>query len=282
MPPKKKTEPDVEFPTVRVCATDEVNERLLRTVPGYAEARSAIEDRTSRILSLGAAALRTGCTEIPVVVHVLHRTTAENLSDAQINSQIDILNDDFRATNADKSSTPAVFQPLIGDARITFKLATTDPSGNPTTGIVRTSTNEHVVQLRHRQRQAQHHRRRRRLAGGQVPQRLDLRQPASTAPVRPARLRAVPGRPRRHRRRGDPAQRLRQHRHRVRAVQPRPHRHPRGRALAEPAAHLGRRRNRLHGQRLRGRHPERGRARTSARRPSRTSRATTGPTATCS
>jgi len=141
MPPKKKTEPDADFPTVRVCATDEVNERLLRTVPGYAEARSAIEDRTSRILSLGAAALRTGCTEIPVVVHVLYRNSAENLSDAQINSQIDILNHDFRATNADKSSTPAVFQPLIADARITFKLATTDPSGNPTTGIIKKSTN---------------------------------------------------------------------------------------------------------------------------------------------
>jgi hypothetical protein len=142
MPPRKKTQPDESYepPTQRACATDEVNERLLRTVAGYAEARSAIEDRTTRMLGIGAAVLRTGCTEIPVVVHVLHRTAAEDISDAQIHSQIDVLNQDYRATNPDKSSTPGVFAPLIGDARITFKLATTDPQGNPTTGITRHST----------------------------------------------------------------------------------------------------------------------------------------------
>lgn len=142
MPPKKKdTVEEDEFPTTRVCATDEVNERLLRTTPGYASARSAIEDRTQREVAFGGGAeWRSGCTEIPVVVHVLHRTAAENLSDAQVQSQITILNQDFRASNGDRSDTPGVFQPLIGDARITFRLATTDPDGNPTNGITRTST----------------------------------------------------------------------------------------------------------------------------------------------
>jgi len=141
MPPRKRTTEKIdEFPAQRACGTDEVHERLLRTVPGYAESRSELEDRTSRILSFGAAALRTGCTEIPVVVHVLFRNATENISNAQIDSQIAILNHDFRATNADRTSTPAVFQSLIGDARITFKLATTDPGGNATDGITRTST----------------------------------------------------------------------------------------------------------------------------------------------
>jgi len=140
MPPKQKVNEVDEFPTQRGCATDEVHERLLRTMPGYAESRSAIEDRTSRMLAFGDAALRTGCTEIPVVVHVLFRNATENISDAQVQSQIAILNQDFRATNPDRMSTPAVFQPLIGDARVTFKLATTDPAGNPTDGITRTST----------------------------------------------------------------------------------------------------------------------------------------------
>jgi hypothetical protein len=65
MPPKKRTEETAqdEMPVRRVCATDEVNERLLRTVPGYAEARSEIENRTSRVLAFGDAVLRTGCTE---------------------------------------------------------------------------------------------------------------------------------------------------------------------------------------------------------------------------
>jgi hypothetical protein len=142
MPPKKRTEETAqdEMPARRVCATDEVNERLLRTVPGYAEARSEIENRTSRVLAFGDAVLRTGCTQIPVVVHVVHRTATENISDAQILSQIEVLNADFRATNPDRSSTPSVFTSLIGDARVTFKLADVDPDGNTTDGITRTST----------------------------------------------------------------------------------------------------------------------------------------------
>jgi hypothetical protein len=144
MPPQKRSEEENrevdEMPTRRVCATDEVNERLLRTVDGYAEARSEIENRTGRVLAFGEAALRTGCTEIPVVVHVVYRNSTENISDAQIQSQIDVLNADFRASNPDRMSTPTVFQPLIADARITFRLATTDPSGNPTTGITRTQS----------------------------------------------------------------------------------------------------------------------------------------------
>jgi hypothetical protein len=74
------------------------------------------------------------------VVHVVHRTAAENISDAQILSQIEVLNADFRATNPDRSSTPSVFTSLIGDARVTFKLADVDPDGNTTDGITRTST----------------------------------------------------------------------------------------------------------------------------------------------
>ncbi|MDY7542241.1 zinc metalloprotease [Cryobacterium sp. 5B3] len=131
--------PEDVLPTRRSCATSEVNERLIRTVDGYAEARAEIENRTYRVLSAGVA-LRTGCTQIPVVVHVVYRNAAENVSAAQIDSQIAVLNADFRAANADRSTTPTVFQPLIGDARVTFKLASTDPAGNPTDGITRTST----------------------------------------------------------------------------------------------------------------------------------------------
>lgn len=142
MPPRKRTEsaPTDDVPTRRICATDEVNERLLRTVPGYADTRSEIENRTGRMVAFEGAVLRTGCTSIPVVVHVVHRTTAENISDAQVQSQIDVLNEDFRARNADRTNTPAPFQGLVADARITFRLATTDPDGNPTNGITRTST----------------------------------------------------------------------------------------------------------------------------------------------
>ena len=108
-------------PTRRTCATMAVNERLLRTVEGYAEARSASENHALRALASPSG--RTGCTVIPVVVHVVYKTGQQNVSDAQISSQIDVLNADFRKRNADVSSVPAPFAPLASDARIQFTLS---------------------------------------------------------------------------------------------------------------------------------------------------------------
>jgi hypothetical protein len=81
-----------------------------------------------------------GVVKIPVVVHVVFNTAAENISDAQVKSQIAVLNKDFRATNTDKSKVPAVWKGLVTDAGIEFALATKDPKGNPSTGITRTQT----------------------------------------------------------------------------------------------------------------------------------------------
>jgi hypothetical protein len=77
---------------------------------------------------------------IPVVVHVVYANPNQNVSDAQINSQIAILNQDFRKLNSDVSLTPAPFAPLAADAQIEFCLAQRDPLGNATNGITRTST----------------------------------------------------------------------------------------------------------------------------------------------
>jgi hypothetical protein len=127
-------------PTRRSCGTSEVNERLLRTVPGYAEARAEIENFTLQAAAAGAPTQRTGCTTIPVVVHVVYRTDEENLSDEQVQSQIDVLNADYRAHNADITQVPDVFTGLVADARVQFALATEGPDGNPTDGITRTKS----------------------------------------------------------------------------------------------------------------------------------------------
>ena len=79
---------------------------------------------------------------IPVVVHVVYYNSTENISTAQVQSQIDILNEDFRRMNADASNTPLGFQSVAADTEIEFCLASTDPNGNSTTGITRTSTNQ--------------------------------------------------------------------------------------------------------------------------------------------
>lgn len=77
---------------------------------------------------------------IPVVVHVIWRTSVENISDDQIRSQIDALNADFSLRNADFSKVPAVFAGKAAEAGIRFVLATADPQGRPTNGIIRKNT----------------------------------------------------------------------------------------------------------------------------------------------
>ena len=73
---------------------------------------------------------------IPVVVHVVYNNAAENISDAQIYSQIQVLNEDFRRLNNDADNTWS----QASDIEIEFCLASVDPNGNATNGITRTST----------------------------------------------------------------------------------------------------------------------------------------------
>lgn len=75
---------------------------------------------------------------IPTVVHVIYRTATQNISNLQIQKQINIINDDYRKLNAD--TTNVVSGDSKADMRIEFRLATRDPQGNATTGITRTST----------------------------------------------------------------------------------------------------------------------------------------------
>ena len=79
---------------------------------------------------------------IPTVVHVVYNSAVENISQAQIQSQIDVLNEDFRRLNSNFNLTPAAFRGGSDDVLIEFCLAEFDPQGNPTNGIIRTSTNQ--------------------------------------------------------------------------------------------------------------------------------------------
>ena len=78
---------------------------------------------------------------IKVVFHVVYGNQVEDLPDAYITSQMKVLNDAFRRTNADTVNTRDIFKPVAGDAGINFELADVDPDGNPTNGIVRVKTN---------------------------------------------------------------------------------------------------------------------------------------------
>lgn len=64
-----------------------------------------------------------GTLTIPVVIHVVWRNPEENLSDELIQSQIDVLNQDFNRMNPDTGNLRTIFQDVAGAADIHFEVA---------------------------------------------------------------------------------------------------------------------------------------------------------------
>ena len=79
---------------------------------------------------------------IPVVIHLLHDGCVGNISKAQILEGLEVVNEDFRRLNSDTSETRAAFKPYAADAKIEFRLATKDISGNCFEGIVKYDTKQ--------------------------------------------------------------------------------------------------------------------------------------------
>ena len=104
----------------RGCASHEVHEQQLRENPELAAKMQEIERFTQNAITNGR--LVNGKIQIPVVVNVLYRTAAENISLTQIQSQIDVLNKDFNATNSDFNQVPTVFSGVKANVGISFVL----------------------------------------------------------------------------------------------------------------------------------------------------------------
>ncbi len=104
----------------RGCASDEVLKKQLAADPTLALRMNKIETITNEAIASGR--LVNGKVVIPVVVNVLYRTTAENISLAQIQSQIDILNRDFNALNSDFNQVPTAFSSVKANVGISFEL----------------------------------------------------------------------------------------------------------------------------------------------------------------
>ncbi len=120
----------------RNCGTMEHLEMMQQEYPQMMTNMAEIESRTQQFINNGEHLQHRNTITIPVVVHVVYKTNAQNISDAQIQSQIDVLNEDFRRMNADANGQWS----QGADTNIEFCLATVDPSGNPTNGINRVST----------------------------------------------------------------------------------------------------------------------------------------------
>ena len=124
----------------RVCHTMGNLDRLMHEKPKMAQRMALIEKQTEtyvRQVQANPAQRSQLVVTIPVVFHILYNTAAENISEAQVMSQLDILNEDFRRLNADQDNVWS----QAADTQIEFCLASQDPNGNPTDGILRVPTN---------------------------------------------------------------------------------------------------------------------------------------------
>lgn len=127
------------FAQLRNCGTMEYLKWQQQQDPTLAQRMQDIENATQAYIASNPGETRTVIT-IPVVVHVIYKTTAQNISDAQVQAQISQLNADYARLNADAGNTPSVFQSVAADCEIQFCLAQRDPNGNATNGIIHKST----------------------------------------------------------------------------------------------------------------------------------------------
>lgn len=125
--------------TIRRCVTTEHMDLLKQKNPGLIQNLEQI-DENARLRAKLFSGRPIQVVKIPVVVHVIYNRGEENISDEQILSQIEVLNQDFRRKNPDADLTPFRFQQVAADTELEFVLANVDPQGNPSTGITRTRT----------------------------------------------------------------------------------------------------------------------------------------------
>ena len=108
--------------------------------PEYAAQVAAAELEANNPIKKNTNVPKGTVYTIPVVFHVLHMNGVENISDAQINDALVILNRDYRKLNADVANVQSEFQGITADIEIEFALARKAPNGACFTGITRTVT----------------------------------------------------------------------------------------------------------------------------------------------
>ena len=132
---------EFSFAQQQHCFTSEKMQEQLAADPTLEARRADIEAFTQRWIADSANEVeQREVLTIPVVVHVIYSSSAMNISDDQIISQIDILNKDYRGQNPDITGVPNIWSNRVADCEIQFALATCDPNGYWTNGITRTET----------------------------------------------------------------------------------------------------------------------------------------------
>jgi hypothetical protein len=108
---------------------------LLERFPEFRANQMRLEGAINQRREQGIDQRKAKLVTIRTVVHVVYNTEAQNVSQAQITSQLKALNKDFRATNPDKAKTPAPWLGLVTDSRMQFKLVKVTRTKTTRTGF---------------------------------------------------------------------------------------------------------------------------------------------------
>lgn len=122
--------------TSRICPSEVIREELLKNDPEAKTRYINIETGVKNFIAARKAGrvLSDGTVDIPVVVNVLYKTNAENISDARIAEQIAVLNADYGGTNSDASKIPTEFSTVkAGDTKVRFHVVNTIRKSTPKT-----------------------------------------------------------------------------------------------------------------------------------------------------
>ena len=133
------------MPFRRTAAEQSSTPKRSRKVTAFSRIRISSKSGYNKSKKRGAdniGAQRTKSTyQIPVVFHIIHNGEAigsvQTCREAQIQSQLSVLNKDFKRLNADAGNTPAEFLPVAGAFDVEFVLAKQSPEGLVSDGIVR-------------------------------------------------------------------------------------------------------------------------------------------------
>ncbi len=120
------------------CASTEVMLKKASTDKDFAKRVEESKKQREKLASFKTAG--SNVYIIPVVFHILHQGGSENISNAQAEDAIRVLNVDFRKQNPDTVDIVPEFKALAADVEVEFRLATIDPDGNCTNGIIRHNT----------------------------------------------------------------------------------------------------------------------------------------------
>ena len=131
MAKRKKSSPKLR----RSCGAMAAHMALLEQYPAFRVNQMRLEGATSDRRDRGIDLKKAKIVTIKTVVNVVYNTDEQNISQSQIVSQFTAMNKDFRATNPDKSGTPAPWLGLVTDSRIQFKLVKVTRTKTTQTGF---------------------------------------------------------------------------------------------------------------------------------------------------